>query len=167
MDSGTPVDLMLTTNDDQNQAFSVTLPVLPRVRQRTAIPLAIGVRKYRSAATIATVFCCAAIAIISVYLTAHRNSSSDRMPNPSQPYIVQNPHANIPKIRLKPAYPASVRDVRVVRYQPKFDGSVPSGMAAGSLTFRLGKDQWPGMSVHPVTGLFEWLTSDNRCEKAI
>ena len=29
------------------------------------------------------------------------------------------------------------------------------------LTYRLGKDQWPGMSVHPVTGLFEWLTSDN------
>ncbi len=159
MDSGAPVDLMLTTNDDQNQAFSVTLPVLPQVRQRTAIPLAIGVRKYRSAETIATVFCCAAIAIISVYLTANRDSSSDRMPNPSQPYIAQNPNANIPKIRLKPAYPASVRDVRVVRYQPEFDGSVPSGMAAGSLTFRLGTGAPAAATIDPLTGLVEWTIS--------
>ena len=29
------------------------------------------------------------------------------------------------------------------------------------LTYRLSKDQLPGMSVHPETGLFEWLPSDD------
>ncbi|HRA86894.1 MAG TPA: protein kinase [Planctomycetaceae bacterium] len=35
---------------------------------------------------------------------------------------------------------------------------VPDG---SGLTYRLGKDEQPGMSVHPVTGLFKWLPSDD------
>ena len=37
----------------------------------------------------------------------------------------------------------------------------PQVSDGSDLTYRLGQDKLPGMSVNPVTGLFEWLPSDN------
>lgn len=39
--------------------------------------------------------------------------------------------------------------------------ATPPPVEGTGLTYRLGNDQLPGMSVHPVTGVFEWLPSDD------
>ena len=53
-----------------------------------------------------------------------------------------------------------LRFLTQVAIEVPMNASPPLDEGSG-LTYRLGKDQLPGMSVHPETGLFEWLPSDD------
>ncbi len=157
MDSGAAVDLMLTTNGGQSQALSSTIPVLPQLEHRPVNPRATGVKKNRTAATIAMASGGALIALVALFMFVNRNHVPDTTTNAAE--VGPDPGVVIPTAKLKDADPVTVRGGQVVKYQPEFDGAVPSS-TVGSLQFRLGKGSPAAAKIDPATGAVEWSVSE-------
>jgi len=155
MEAGAAVDLMLTTNGDQFQALSTTLPVSPPVERRPVKSRAIGARQRRPAAIIAIAAVGAIMALTALNLFLNRNSELDTPSNSRGSKVVPDLGVLVPVAKLKQADSVTVRGGQVVTYQPEFDGAAPNS-TVGSLQFRFGPGAPAAAKIDPATGVVEW-----------
>ncbi len=155
MDSGAAVDLMLTTNGGETQALCATLPVLPQVERRTAGPRTTGSEKNRTPATIAMASGGTLIVLIALFMFVNRSTVPDASSGAGASKLIPPLGAMIPVAKLKDPDPVSVRGGQVAKYQPEFDGAVPSS-SVGSLQFRFGTGAPAAAKIDPVSGVVEW-----------
>ena len=161
MEAGAAVDLMLTTNGDQFQSLSTTLPVLPQVERRPVKSRAIGARKRRPAAIIAISAGGVLMVLAALNLFLNRNTELNAPSNRGASKSARDLGVLIPAAKLKQADSVTVVVGQVATYQPEFEGAVPNS-TDGSLQFRFGPGAPAAAKIDPATGVVEWSISETQ-----
>lgn len=152
MDSGAAVDLMLSTNGGDGQAFSSTIPILPQTDRRVA-----GARRpapaNKTASTIALASASAGVALIVLFILLNRDSDG---PEVKTVVPKTDSEISVPPLRLASATPVKVLVGDVLTFQPAFDGPAPVSPLVSKLRFRLGKGAPAGVQINAESGRVLW-----------